>query len=95
MYRISKLVIFYVGGGLRYCICCGGGGCRGLSGILGVSILLFDMYFALSVLLCGCLLHGLGQFWLQRGWQNNFSTMCNVFFLQFYWGFIVDLEFFT
>lgn len=63
-YRIR--LFFMLEGILGCCICCGGG-CKGLSSILGVSSLLFDMYFVLSVRICGCLLHGLGQFWLQLG----------------------------
>ena len=45
--------------------CCRGGGCIGFSVILGISSLLSDMYLALSVRACGCVLHIFGQFWLQ------------------------------
>ncbi len=48
-------------GGFGCCSCCGNGGCKGFSGILGVSSRLSDMYLALSVRVCGCLLHGIGQ----------------------------------
>ena len=52
----------------------------GFSVILGVSSLLTDMYRALSVRACGCVLHVFGQFWLQLWWQNNCSAICSAFF---------------
>ena len=55
-------LFFMLGGRLVCWGCCSGGGCRGFSGILGVSSLLSDMYFVLSVRACGCVLHGFGQF---------------------------------
>lgn len=48
-------LFFYVGSGLGCCSCCGNGGCKGFSAIMGVSSLLSDMYFVLSVRACGCL----------------------------------------
>ncbi len=56
-----------LGGGFGCCICCGNGGCRGFSGIMGVNSRLSEMYLALSVRICGCLLHGIEQSWLQLG----------------------------
>ena len=57
--------LFFMWGGGLGCSGCGGGG---FSGILGVSSLFTDMYCGLSVRACGCLLHEVGQFWLQLWW---------------------------
>jgi hypothetical protein len=74
-------LFFMLGGGLGCCACCGGVIGRVLSCVLGVRSLLSDVYFVLSVRVYRCLLHGLGQFWLQLGWQNSCSAMCSAFFL--------------
>ena len=57
-------LFFILGGGLGCTSCVGGGS----SGTLGVSSLFTDMYCGLSVRACGCLLHEVGQFWLQLWW---------------------------
>ena len=76
-------LFFMAGGGLVCWGCCSGGGCNRFSGIMGVRFLLSDMYFALSVRICGCLLHGIGQFWLQLWWQKSCSAMCSACFSSF------------
>ena len=76
-------LFFMLGGGLG-CSGCGGNGRRkGSSDILGVSSLLSDMYFVLSVRACGYLLQGVGQFWLQLWWQKNCSAICSAFISSF------------
>ena len=52
-------------GGLGCSGCCGSVGCMGSSGVMGVSSLFSEMYRVLSVRACGCVLHGVGQFWFQ------------------------------
>ena len=82
---IGNLSGFFIilGGGLGWWGCCGNGGCRGFSCILGVNSLFTDMYCALSVRACGCLLHGFVQCWLQLWWQKSFSAICSAFFSSF------------
>ena len=58
-------LFFILEGGLGCWGCCGSGGCKEFSGVLGVSSLLSDIYFVLSVRACGCLLQGFEQLWLQ------------------------------
>ena len=83
LYGKIAWIVFYVRGGLGCWGCCGSGGCRGVSNIVGVSSLFSDMYCVLSVRACECLLHGIGQFGLQLGWQKSFSAICNAFFISF------------
>ena len=47
-------------GGLGCWGCCGSGGCKGFACILGVSSLFPDIYLALSMRICGFLLHRFG-----------------------------------
>ena len=58
-------LFFILRGGFGCWGCCGVDGVKRFSGIMGVSFMLFDMYFVFSVRARGCLLQGFGQFWLQ------------------------------
>jgi hypothetical protein len=73
-------LFFILGGGFG---CCGVGGGKGFSCIMGVSSLLSDMYFVFSVRARGCLLQGFGQFWLQLCWQKSCSAICSAFISDF------------
>lgn len=54
-------------GAVGCCVSCGSNVCMGLSDMLGINSLLSNMYFVLSVRLCGWSLDWLGQFVVQLG----------------------------
>ena len=72
----------FVGGGECWG-CCAIEGCTRLSIILGCNVLFSEMYCVLSVLDFMWLVHGVGQFWLQVGLQNNCVAIFSVLISSF------------